>query len=288
MQTYQLSAFERDQFPLWAFRVDTHRDWPTHSHDFTELVLIFSGHGLHVGPDGEYPFQAGDVFVIEPGVAHAYHETSCIALVNIMFSAERLRLPDHDFRQLPGYHALFHLEPRSRRRKGAENLRLDEADLSQADTLTRGLLRELEGRQPGYQSLSAALLTELIVFLSRRVEGVDNGGMSVQAIGKALSHIERHFAEPLTLDDLARQAGMSVRNFQRRFREAVGVTPFQRLQEVRIGRAKPLLRSPEQTVSEIAFLVGFQDSNYFSRQFRNLEGVSPGQYRALGMKQVNK
>jgi len=88
----------------------------------------------------------------------------------------------------------------------------------------------------------------------------------------------------LALEDLAKQAGMSVRNFQRRFREAVGVTPFQRLLEIRVGRAKALLRDPDLSVTEVAFMAGFQDSNYFCRQFRRLEGVTPTRCRQPGSK----
>ena len=279
MQVFQLSNYEHNQFPLTAMCANTHKGFPSHSHDFTELVVVLAGEGVHIGDGGERPFQAGDVFVIEPGAVHSYRSEEIFSIVNIMFDAARLRLPDHDVRMLPGYHALFHLEPRARARGGTESLRVDEQDRGRLESLTNALVGELKGRHPGYQSMSAALLTELIVFLSRRVQSVGDAAGSTEAIGKALSRIERCFAEPLSLEDLAQEACMSVRNFQRRFKEAVGVTPFQRLLNVRIGRAKALLRDPLLTVTEVAFMTGFHDSNYFARQFRQLVGCSPRAFR---------
>lgn len=279
MEVFQLSRFERDQFPLSVVRAEAHQDYPEHTHDFTELVLVLKGEGIHVDARGEWPFRAGDIFVIEPGAVHSYRETKDFSLVNIMFHAGRLRLPDHDLQQLPGYHALFHLGPAARLRGASGNLRLDKDAMAQVDGLVEKLLAELGRRRPGYQAVSVALLVELVVFLSRRVEGVDSLGGEVKAIGKALGHIERHATESLSLDDLAKVAGMSVRNFQRRFKESVGVTPFRRLLEVRVERAKALLSDQSLTVSEVAFLCGFQDANYFCRQFRLVEGLPPGRFR---------
>ena len=139
-----------------------------------------------------------------------------------MYDAARLRLPDHDVRVLPGFHALFHLEPRARLKAppGAVSLRVDAKALARMETLTDALLTELQERQPGYQSMSAAVLTQLIVFLSRRVQCVDETARNSHAIGRALSHIERCYAEPLTLEELGGEASMSVRSLQRRFKEA--------------------------------------------------------------------
>jgi AraC-like DNA-binding protein len=282
MKTFHLSSDQRDQFVLNAFRTNRHDDFPPHSHDFTELAIVFAGCGIHVGSEGEeYSFRAGDVFVIEPGAVHSYRATRGLAIANIMFDAKGVRLPDHDLRQLPGFHALFHLEPSVRRRQ-AGRLRLNPTDLKMVERQVDRLLGELAERIPGYQSLSTAILTELIVFLSRRLEGADARGRNTQAIGRALSYIERHYPEPLTLKNMASQAGMSIRNFQRRFRESVGVTPFRWLLETRVGHAKALLRDPALNVGQVAFRTGFRDSNYFCRQFRSVEGLTPGEYARRG------
>ena len=71
---------------------------------------------------------------------------------------------------------------------------------------------------------------------------------------------------------------MSKRTFLRVFRAATGATPIAYLIGVRIRRAAELLRQGGVTVTEAAMRVGFEDSNYFSRQFRKVMGVTPRSY----------
>jgi len=88
-----------------------------------------------------------------------------------------------------------------------------------------------------------------------------------------------HLHEPLTLEDLASQVHMSVRTLQRRFLAAMGQTPMQFLQALRIDRARELLEADHLPVPEVAAQVGYQDRVAFGRLFKKLVGVSPGAYR---------
>jgi AraC-like DNA-binding protein len=66
------------------------------------------------------------------------------------------------------------------------------------------------------------------------------------------------------------------------FRREVGMTPIAYLNRYRINQAKSLLEETDKNVTEIAMLVGFFDSGYFSRVFRRQVGVSPDAYRRTG------
>ena len=72
---------------------------------------------------------------------------------------------------------------------------------------------------------------------------------------------------------------MSPRSFLRVFRSATGTSPLAWMLGQRINRACMLLRQTDKPVTEIAFDVGFNDSNYFTRQFRKATGFSPREYR---------
>ena len=85
--------------------------------------------------------------------------------------------------------------------------------------------------------------------------------------------------QPVTLDELVEISGMSRRNFIRTFEETTGSSPIKYLIDLRIREASRLLRSTDKSVTDIAFDVGFADSNYFSRQFRSALGISPREYR---------
>jgi len=90
---------------------------------------------------------------------------------------------------------------------------------------------------------------------------------------------DRHYADPLDLDALARAAHVSKYHFIRCFAETYGETPMRYLTRRRIERAQDLLRSANLTVTEVCMLVGFSSLGSFSSRFGDLVGESPTQYR---------
>jgi len=91
--------------------------------------------------------------------------------------------------------------------------------------------------------------------------------------------MDRAYAEPLSLDEMARRAGYSRFHFLRAFREAYGETPGAYLSRRRIERAKDLLRSANLTVTEVCHVVGFSSLGSFSARFTELVGCTPTDYR---------
>jgi AraC family transcriptional regulator len=85
--------------------------------------------------------------------------------------------------------------------------------------------------------------------------------------------------EPIGLDDGAEQAGLSPFHFLRLFRDVLGITPHQHLLRCRLRRAAGLLADGEQSVTEVAYEVGFADLSNFVRTFHRAAGVSPRDFR---------
>jgi AraC-like DNA-binding protein len=100
------------------------------------------------------------------------------------------------------------------------------------------------------------------------------------ALRRARDLTDRDFAQPLTLDSMARAAHLSKFHFARAFAKAYGETPRTYLTRRRIERAKDLLRAANLTITEICFLVGFESAGSFSSRFRDLVGMSPTEYRS--------
>jgi len=99
------------------------------------------------------------------------------------------------------------------------------------------------------------------------------------AVEKARSHMAVHFASPLELASLAREAGVSPTHLVRLFRRELGTTPMRALRAQRLLRAEHLLLHSGWNVAEIGWRCGFADPQHFSRCFRAEHGLSPGQYR---------
>ena len=94
-------------------------------------------------------------------------------------------------------------------------------------------------------------------------------------VQKAVHFINSHFEMPLTVTQVAQVAGLSKSAFSRRFKNALGVSFKTYLNQLRISRAKHLISTEGYNVTEACYAVGFNDTAYFSRTFRRIEGESP-------------
>lgn len=282
MLTLKAKDWFSDAFPLSVERRDPQPAFPPHKHEFSEVVIVISGSGLHVTGRESWRLSAGDVFVIGGSRVHEYRELQKLSLINILFDPEKLRMQLADLPSVPGYHALFTLEPAWRKRNQFNSrLRLSPGELAAVLGFVEPLEKELRTRLPGFGFQSMALFMQMVCYLSRcysRFKSPDSRALLRSA--EAIAHLESNFAEPLNLDRLAEIAHMSKRSFIRSFQAATGNSPIAYLIELRVRHAAGLLRQTDASVTEIAFKVGFNDSNYFTRQFRNLTGLTPRGYRS--------
>ena len=97
---------------------------------------------------------------------------------------------------------------------------------------------------------------------------------------RARDLIDRGYARPLDVAELARAALMSSAHFSRQFRAAYGETPYAYLMTRRIERAKALLRRGDMSVTEVCVSVGCSSLGSFSARFTELVGEAPTAYRA--------
>lgn len=98
-------------------------------------------------------------------------------------------------------------------------------------------------------------------------------------IKQAQEYIERHFKQDVSVDDVARRAAMSVRNFSRRFRLAVGMPAVAYLARCRVEHAKELLAQPGATILQVALQCGFNNEASLRRAFKQHSGRTPMQQR---------
>ena len=273
--------FHPDGFPISVERREPQELFEPHAHEFAELVIVTGGKCLHVTGHDSWELTAGDVFVIAGPREHEYRELVDLRLVNILYQPSQLKMGLLDLPSVAGYHALFTLEPAWRTRQPTNGrLHLNGKEMAQVIELVDRLEVELKAREPGFCFMATASFMQIIGLLSRcygRSPSPD--GRALLRIGEALSHLERNIHREIDLEELASIAQMSRRSFLRVFQSATGTSPLAWLICQRINRACSLLRNTDRRVTEIAFDVGFNDSNYFTRQFRKVTGFSPRDYR---------
>ncbi len=252
-----------------------------HSHDFSELAVVVKGSGVQRIEGNDYAVSAGDVFLLQGRQKHAFARRERMVLFNVMYDARRLSLPKDELRRLPGYNALFLLEPSHRRRHNfTSRLHLERTALGHAEQMLQAMVEECASRSTGYEASLFGHLVGLMIFLSREYSKIETpNGRALLRMGEVIGLLERHYARRWRLGDLATAAHMSESSLLATFKQATGQSPIDYLIRLRIQRAAELLRQSTESISEVAFSVGFEDSNYFSRQFRKTMRTSPRDYR---------
>ena len=102
-----------------------------------------------------------------------------------------------------------------------------------------------------------------------------------QAVQQISRYLLEHYREPVELQNLACSFGISPTYLSTLFKKQYGMTPMKYLLNIRVERAKELIRSqPDIPLHEVAQLVGYDDPHYFSRIFRNTTGLAPSEFRS--------
>jgi AraC family transcriptional regulator len=134
----------------------------------------------------------------------------------------------------------------------------------------------------GYAEALALVLThELLRANGKQSFQADytRGGLASWQEKRVAEFMEAHLAEPVRLKELATIARLSPFHFARAFKRSFGMPPHRYHLQRRIARARSLLAEPAQSVTSVAFQVGFADLSSFTAAFRRVTGASPSQYR---------
>ncbi len=154
------------------------------------------------------------------------------------------------------------------------------ADLSRVEILFTRLLEECQSPGAFSELMQMSLLHELLILLYR----ADSGKMCEEqpippSVLAVQAYIEGHYAEPLSISDLAARVFMSSCHLSHLFKAATGYSPKQYLVLNRLAGAKQLLASTDLPVAEVAQRSGYPDVNNFIRTFRKETGLTPLVYR---------
>lgn len=254
-----------------------------HYHDFTEIIIILKGTSIHFVEGNEYIASAGDIFVLQGYQAHAFKDANNLEIVNVMFdtNSKPTLIDVEALKKVPGYSALFILEPQYRNRHHFKNiLRLNRKDLARIEFIINTMFLEQNNENAGYEIILKNKLEELVINLSREYSKLKSReAISLLRIGSTIDYLENNYEHDINLEFLADKSFMSVRNFQRVFKKATGQSPIDYLIHIRLEKAKQMLRESNEQVTDIAIQSGFNEYNYFSRKFKNVVGISPVKYR---------
>lgn len=272
--------FPKSDLPIGCSRTTRHPASKLHSHDFTEIVIVDSGRASHQYGGAECDVQAGDVFIVRPHLAHKYTSVDQFAVSNVLFFDGGSIPMLADLARLPAYGAMFLLEPTLRESEGTGGrLRLGSDRLADVLVLVARLDEALRSSEETSSAMVTVCFLQLVKDLCEAYQDQPpDMGESLMQVSRAIAHIEDHFCEALRIADLAGLVNMSLRSFQRHFERATGMPAVRFIARQRITEARRLLEAGV-SVTDTAFEVGFRDSNYFSRAFRDEVGITPKRYQ---------
>lgn len=283
------TQFDWPAYPgVFAFRYPTPHDVQPHDHLFLELVYVESGTADHHCAGGVKQLQPGTIIVLRPHVWHAYLNPKNLVVLNCMIDPHFLGHFDPLLSALPCTAELYRNHVTYQQEVPSFQYRPPRTKRLQFQTLFDRLIDEQEHQNPGWQGTVTATALELLMELARQCDlkpaplPSTLSRHTLSRIDQAISYLEQHYHQQITLDELSANIQLSPAHLSRTFKQKTGVGIVDYIHRLRCEEACRMLRLTDKSISRIALDVGYDELAYFSRCFRKQIGYAPRAYRQIG------
>ncbi len=263
---------------MWHAIVDPEiRGMRHHNHTRFEITLVVSGSGVYSTPTGVFVIQKGDVLVFSGNEWHCITEIhDCgLELINLHFEPRYLLGNSHN--SLSEKHMDFCFAHSSEFK--------NYIPAKDAGFLAEQILRiehELKEQPDEYALCIKSHLNLLLISLIRDYHYCTQVPTHrISEILKALKYIDTHFTEPITLEEIAREAGVTPTYFSAIFKNFCNITLWNYISAKRIEKASRMILDENfsGTMLDIALACGFQNTANFNKVFRKYTGTTPSGFR---------
>lgn len=151
--------------------------------------------------------------------------------------------------------------------------------------LIRLFLEELKYKQTGYEflieNLSVLIIANLIRQIKHNLQPKPHNirRTNKENIGKVIDYMNENFTSDISCSELSKLMSMDKFCFIRNFKSQTGKTPYEYLLDLKIEKAKKMLKSNKYTVTEISMMCGFSSHSHFTSTFKKKTGISPTEYK---------
>lgn len=246
---------------------------PSHTHVYYELLYVLEGEVAMTIRGREHRVEAGSLVFLSPFDAHATRMLSPVyRRYYLLIPPDRLRAFHNDVALLSVFR--FHGEHFSCvLPTGGEKGRFDAYFALLLDAAQRG--------GPDFETRVEALMT--LILVDARAIGPElflpPEALSFLPIQDLLDRLEQQGGRDFSLEEEARKCHVSPGCLSAHFRRLVGISPMQYVMQLRLGRAKLLLRTTELSIPDVARQCGWGDASNFVRRFREQFHCTPLKYR---------
>lgn len=222
------------------------------------------------------PFEAGDVALLPPSMLHRWEYAAdsvdgdgCVRYLMVAFSYSLVERCTEAFPELRNRLAGVTF-PTDALKFGPETSRIIRKALSEINGMD-----ELGRLSMMFRLLPVIFTSSDHTFTGRPMRIEKN----VRRMQQICAYVMKHYVHPIALDDIAAEVGMNRSAFCSYFKRCKGMTFSQFVTQYRLNTACELLRHSQKSVSEICYLVGFNDLPHFVRVFTGAMEMSPSKYR---------
>ena len=251
---------------------------PLHWHEDVEFIYIKKGNGLIIIDTVEYPVAAGNIALILPGKVHGIFQKgdSVMEYENILFDGKMFSSLSDDYYDtflLPFFE------------NAVEIPRIFKPGVTGFESIRKylDLNDNISSHREGAWGLAIKGNLYLLLFDLVTIYEEKNNNFNRKKIDRlkpVIKHVELHYSEPTTVEDMAKLTGFSESHFMRFFKEAFGVSFITYLNDYRLSMAARMLQATEDSVLNISGQVGFENLSHFNRQFKRKYGKTPREYRS--------
>ena len=277
-----LPGFSQD-FPYIATCAELYKylnpEIPWHWHSTAELFYMESGKLEYTTPNGKWVFSAGMGGFLKPNVLHMSRDLPSgehgIQLLHLfeptLISGEQGNRMDRKY-----------IRPLAQN-SGIEMIVLSPEHPSEATLLQK--IRQaftLSEEEWGYEFSLRQQLTEIwmeLFELARPFMTDEENNQGDRKIKEMLVYIHEHFAESISVEQIANAAHVSKRVCFRLFQENLHMTPVEYMRSYRLRKACQMLSGSREPVTQVAYACGLGSSSYFGKVFREQFGCTPAEYR---------
>lgn len=257
-----------------------HDKTSVHSHEFLELVYVVEGSALQTVNDKKILLSKGDYFFIDYGTRHGYSKTNkgIFKIINCIF------LPEFIDGTLLGCHSFQTVLNNYLIKFNKNTLVINPADFVFKDLtgeiyiLMQKMIEEFKMKKTGYIEIMRGELINLIIYTLR--EYVDRNKIAENDIcSTIIKEINNSYSEKISLNWFADRFNYSLPYLSRKFKETIGISFREYLQNTRIEQSCRLLVNTNKKIIDIAQSVGYDDVNFFTDIFKKKMNITPREFR---------